>query len=113
MLEIQGLPPHLKNYRLAYFSYAATGEGSTIEAEILNGPKQKPTIGFPSLKNGGAKKFLTISKSAILRLFFRTVVNLILGRDFFLRCPFSFIEEEMEILTNAPPLLKGAIKHLS
>lgn len=55
MLEIQGLPPHLKNYRLAYFSYAATGEGSTIEAEILNGPKQKPTIGFPSLKNGGAK----------------------------------------------------------
>lgn len=55
MVEITGLPPHLKNYSLAYFSYGATCEGVTIEAEILNSPEQKPTIGFPSLKNGGAE----------------------------------------------------------
>ncbi len=35
-MQIIGLPPHLKNYSLAYFEYFATGEGINIQAEILN-----------------------------------------------------------------------------
>ena len=45
-MTILGLPEHLKNYSLAYFEYFATGEGLTIEAELLNSADQETTIGF-------------------------------------------------------------------
>lgn len=48
-MHITGLPDHLKNYFLAYFEYFATGEGITIQAEILNNSNQDPTVGFSTL----------------------------------------------------------------
>jgi hypothetical protein len=45
-MQIFGLPEHLRNYSLAYFEYFATGEGLTIEAELLNSRDQETTIGF-------------------------------------------------------------------
>lgn len=53
--QIIGLSKHLTEYRLAVFEYFATGEGLTVEMELLNSPDQKITIGFPNLPNGGAK----------------------------------------------------------
>ena len=49
-MQIIGLPEHLKNYSLAYFEYFATGEGITIQAEILNDGKQRTTIGFSKME---------------------------------------------------------------
>lgn len=46
-MKIKGLPEYFGNYYLAYFNYAGTGEGKTIEAEILCSKKQKAKIGWP------------------------------------------------------------------
>lgn len=43
--KVSGLPDHLVKYKLAYFSYLATGEGVTLEAEIVDNDILKPTIG--------------------------------------------------------------------
>ena len=39
---ITGLPEHLRNYSLAVFDYFATGEGFTLEAQILNDNDELP-----------------------------------------------------------------------
>ena len=42
-MTIQGLPEHLKDYSLAYVQYFATGEGVTIQAQILY-KKEEPEM---------------------------------------------------------------------
>lgn len=49
-MKIKGLPEHYKNYCLSYFYYAATGEGKTIQAEVLCSKKQNTTIGWPEMR---------------------------------------------------------------
>lgn len=44
--KVSGLSEHLLKYKLAYFFYHATGEGVTLEAQILDNDILKPTIGW-------------------------------------------------------------------
>ena len=46
MITLQGLPQHLKNYSLAVFQYAATGEGVTNEIQLICHPKQPVDVGY-------------------------------------------------------------------
>lgn len=48
-MKINGLSESYKDYNLAFFEYFATGEGVTVEAEILY-KDQAPTIGFGEWK---------------------------------------------------------------
>jgi hypothetical protein len=42
-MTTKGLPEHLKDYSLAYVQYFATGEGVTIQAQILY-KKEQPEM---------------------------------------------------------------------
>lgn len=44
--KVYGLPEHLLKYKIAHFFYHATGEGVTLEAQILDNDVLKPVIGW-------------------------------------------------------------------